>query len=134
MPRPVDPDLRPVALVPVVLALVLNAGFYLPRVPGAEPVGLLVPMADKLVHVGVFALTVWAIGRVLAPRRRFPIGWVALGALAHAVLVEAIQGALLPGRSASPGDVVADAIGIALGVTAWWAERGRSAGVSGPAA
>src|SRR5699024_7445239 len=58
------------------VALVLNLGFYLPRVSGVPGAG--VPGADKIAHVVVFALTVWAAGRVLAPLSRFPMGGVVI--------------------------------------------------------
>ncbi|MBK0332236.1 VanZ family protein [Brachybacterium sp. MASK1Z-5] len=103
------------------VALLANIGFYLPSVPDTGPAGPV--RIDTVYHVGVFALTVWACGRLLAPARRFPIGWVVLAAAAHAVLIEVLQGALLPHRSADPDDVLADLVGIAIGVLAWTAER-----------
>lgn len=115
----------------LLLAAVLNIGFYLPEVPAA-PGGVDVPGTDKAFHAGVFALTVWGLGRVLAPPaalspsgrpRRFPIGWVVLGSLVHAVVIELVQGALLAGRSVSVADVAADAVGIAVGVGLWALER-----------
>ena len=115
----------------LLLAAVLNIGFYLPEVPAA-PGGVDVPGTDKAFHAGVFALTVWGLGRVLAPPaalspsgrpRRFPIGWVVLGCLVHAVVIELVQGALLAGRSVSVADVAADAVGIAVGVGLWALER-----------
>lgn len=114
----------PVRLGIVVLALILNIGFYLPRVPGAESIG--VSGVDKVVHVLVFALTVWAAGRLLAPVQRFPVGWVVLVALVHAVLIEVVQLAVLPQRSGSVADLIADVIGIALGVAAWRVEQRRT--------
>ncbi len=105
----------------LVLALLVNLAFYLPALPQDLP-GSATPGIDKLVHVVVFALTVWAAGRLLAPRRRFPIGWVVLVALAHAVLIELVQ-IMLPGRSGELLDVLADVVGIALGVVAWAVER-----------
>lgn len=120
-------DLRGIGASPIaraaiaLLALAANIGFYLPSVPDvpAPPsLGL-----DKLVHVGVFALTVWAIGRLCAPVRRFPMGWVVLAALAHALAIEVLQGALMPERSADVADVLADSLGIAAGVLAWHLER-----------
>lgn len=115
------------------LALLANIGFYLPEVPGSS-VGASLPGADKVVHVAVFALTVWAAGRLLAPRRRFPMGWVVIVAILHAGLIELIQGLALPERAADPADVLADLIGIALGVGLWLAERehGRRRESDGP--
>src|SRR5699024_10619052 len=86
------------------VALVLNLGFYLPRVSGVPGAG--VPGADKIAHVVVFALTVWAAGRVLAPLSRFPMGWVVIAALVHTGLIEIIQG-LLPGPGWAAGPVLA---------------------------
>lgn len=113
-------DLRCRALV-AVFALAVNIGFYLPDIPGEASAGI--PGIDKVYHVGAFAITVWAVGRLLAPRRRFPMGWVVLAAITHAVVIEGVQGALLPHRSSDPEDVLADAVGAALGVLAWWIER-----------
>ena len=107
------------------LALLANIGFYLPEVRGSA-VGAALPGADKIVHVAVFALTVWAAGRLLAPRRRFPMGWVVIIAILHAGLIELIQGVALPDRAADPADALADVIGIALGVGLWLVERERA--------
>lgn len=101
------------------LALLFNIGFYVPL----GSVGAGVPGLDKAVHLLVFALTVFAAGRVLAPRRRFPMGWVVVVALVHAVVIEVIQHVALPGRMGDPVDVLFDAVGIALGVALWVAER-----------
>ncbi|PWH05254.1 VanZ family protein [Brachybacterium endophyticum] len=114
-------------LVLCALALLANVGFYLPSVPSTGGVGGI----DTLYHVGVFALTVWAVGRVLAPASRFPIGWVVLAAVVHALLIEVLQGLLLPHRSADPLDVLSDLLGIGIGLLTWWGERRISA--SGPA-
>ncbi|MGO1978031.1 VanZ family protein [Brachybacterium tyrofermentans] len=114
----------PGRLVVLVIALVLNIGFYLPSLPDGTPgtgtVGL-----DKVVHLLVFALTVWAAGRVLAPRRRFPMGWIVIVAFAHGLLIELVQLALLPERGAEAVDVLFDVIGIALGLGLWLGERLR---------
>lgn len=124
-----DPGLRAVRTLTrtadlglMALAVVLNIGFYLPEVPAQPAPGVDVPGFDKVFHAGAFALTVWALGRVLAPRG-LAMGVVALAALAHAVLIEALQGAALPHRSASAADVLADAAGIAAGMLAWALER-----------
>ena len=115
----------------LVLALVANIGFYLPAVPSGVP-GSGVIGIDKLVHLVVFALTVWAAGRLLAPRLRFPMGWVVIVALAHALLIELIQLVLLPQRGAEGADILLDVIGIALGVGLWLGERLRRARVGPP--
>lgn len=108
----------------LVLALVLNIGFYLPSFPDGTP-GAGMPGLDKAVHLLVFALTVWAAGRLLAPRRRFPMGWIVLLALAHGLVIELVQLVLLPERGAEAADVLFDVIGIALGLGLWLGERLR---------
>lgn len=106
----------------LLLALAANIGFYLPSLPSGTP-GTALPGVDKAVHLLVFALTVFAAGRLLAPRRRFPIGWVALVALAHALLIELVQLLVLPQRSGDAADLLFGVLGIALGVAAWAGER-----------
>lgn len=101
------------------LALVLNIGFFLPLSPG----GIGLPGLDKAVHLLLFAATVFTAGRVLAPARRFPIGWVVVAALVHALVVELVQHAAIPGRSGDPLDVLFDVVGIALGLGLWAGER-----------
>lgn len=115
----------PLRLALLGAALLANVPFYLPSLPAETDGFAAVPGLDKVVHAGVFALTVWAAGRVLAPQRRFPIGWVVIIALVHAVLIELVQMAM-PGRSASIWDILADAVGIALGVIAWRFEQRRA--------
>lgn len=84
----------------------------------------MIPGLDKIVHVGVFALTVWAVARVLPRDAGRPTLAAVVGiALVHAVLIEVVQGVVLPGRSGSAGDVLADAAGIALGLALWALER-----------
>ena len=73
----------------------------------------------------VFALTVWAAGRVLAPVKRFPMGWVVIAALVHAGLIELIQSLAMPERAGTTGDLAADVVGIALGLGLWIGERQR---------
>ncbi|WP_058235118.1 VanZ family protein [Devriesea agamarum] len=111
-------------LVFVAVAIVANVGFYLPKVP-AVPGGLTIPGLDKVVHGVVFALTAWALLRILAPRRRFPAGWVVLLLLCHAGVIELVQGWLLSGRSADAWDVLADVVGIVVGVVGWRFEQVR---------
>src|SRR5690625_2147412 len=94
----------PLRLLVLGVARVLNLRGYRPRVPAVPGAG--VTGADRIAHVVVFALTVWAAGRVLAPLSRFPLGWVVIAALVHTVLIEIIQGLFPgPGRGAEAGDV-----------------------------
>ena len=91
------------------LALLVHlAALYVPRVPGDGPD--LFPGADKVAHVGVFALVV-----VAALWAGLPARWVVPLALVHAVLSEVLQDALLPGREGDPWDALADVAGVGLG-------------------
>lgn len=105
----------------LILALLLNVGFYLPSLPTGTP-GVGVPGLDKAVHLVVFALTVWAAGRLLAPRARFPMGWIVIAALIHTVVIELVQG-LLPERGVELADVLFGVGGIAMGLLLWIVER-----------
>ncbi|MDN5819980.1 MAG: VanZ family protein [Brachybacterium sp.] len=106
------------------LALLLNLGFYLPSLPDSTP-GTGVPGLDKAVHLLVFALTVYAAGRLLAPRKRFPMGWIIVVALVHAPFIELVQLVVLPQRSGDGADILFDVIGIALGLGLWIGDRLR---------
>lgn len=91
------------------LALLVHlAALYVPRVPGEGPD--LFPGADKVAHVGIFALLVAA-----ALWAGLPARWVVPLALAHAVVSEVVQHVLLPGRSGDPWDALADVVGVAVG-------------------
>ena len=98
---------------PVVLGLLLGAVvvqlvvLYAPEGGGPPPF----PQADKVVHVTVFLVPV-----ALAVLAGFRPWAVAAVFAAHAVLSEAVQAVFLPHRSGNPGDVVADLVGIALGL------------------
>ncbi len=74
----------------------------------------LVPGSDKVVHAAVF-------GAVAFTGRRAGVPLLPLVALlvAHAVVSEVVQGALMPGRQGDPWDALADVAGTALG--AWLA-------------
>ena len=68
------------------------------------------PGADKLVHLGLFALL------AATTRWRFGPLPVALAAVAvYAVLSEVVQAQLLASRSGDPYDVVCDLLGAAVG-------------------
>lgn len=85
---------------------------YAPRTPSSGGV----PGVDKVVHVTVFALVVWAGLRAGVAR---PL--VLLVSVVHAPVSELLQATLLSNRSGEPLDVVADLLGCALGwLTAGW--------------
>lgn len=100
--------------------LVVHAvALYMPGSPDvSSPAGF-----DKVVHLGLFAVP--AAVAVLAGgswRRRVPALLVA-----HAVVSELVQGAVVPNRSGDPWDAFADVIGVLLGWAAgvWLAARVR---------
>lgn len=106
---------------------------YAPDAGGAPPF----PGADKVVHVATFASVALAgLGAGIAAR-----WWVSVVA-AHAVVSELVQHWLLPHRSGDPADVVADLLGVAVGVLAarllgrasWGGDRGRGGESHRPAA
>ncbi|HET7397769.1 MAG TPA: VanZ family protein [Intrasporangium sp.] len=103
--------------LPTALALLAVAvhvvALYWPVVTVQGPV----TWTDKVVHVLLFAVPLYAVGRALAGTGRSVRPTVLL-LLAHAPLSELGQGMLLPGRSADPWDAVVDVLGVALGAGA----------------
>lgn len=109
MPQPTN---LPAARLFLGLALLLNAAVvFSPSAPGIP----LFPYADKVVHLAIFAIpaALFALAGLSVP------AWGA-GLTAYAVGTEVIQATLLPQRSGSVGDLVADLSGIALGVLIGW--------------
>ncbi|TQN41908.1 VanZ like protein [Blastococcus colisei] len=93
-----------------VVVLVSLAVLFAPAsdVPSAPP------GVDKLVHAGLFA--------ALAVTGRWAgigVGTLAALLLGYAVVSELIQGFTPVARSASPADVLADAVGTVLGLLVW---------------
>lgn len=81
--------------------------------------------SDKLVHATLFALLGWLAARSwLDKRQRW---WALVGLLLLGVATELLQ-SLVPGRSASVGDWLADAVGLVCGF--WLALAGHSRRVS----
>lgn len=75
--------------------------------------GIEIPGLDKAGHFAIFAVATWALLRVL------PVGWVLAVMAAQMVASELVQGYLLPHRSAEWGDLLADALGVLLGLAVW---------------
>ncbi len=98
---------RALAVFLVAVQLVV---LYAPSVPGPP----LVPGADKVVHLLVFAVP--ALVLILAggsPRLVVPL------LVLHAGASEIVQGAWLPDRSGDVLDALADVCGVALGWASW---------------
>lgn len=101
------------AVLSVLLAvavLVQLVVLYAPSGPSGSPF----PGSDKVVHVLVFLVPV-AVALLAGLPSRLVVGVFA----GHAVLSEVVQGAALPARSGDPFDVVADLVGVVLGVLLW---------------
>ena len=107
-------------LLPRGPAALLRAGFvacllaqfwvlYLYVPSGSDTVSL--PHADKVVHAVVFAAP--ALLGVLAGLRAWIVGAVLA---VHAPLSEVVQHLWIPGRAGDPWDVVADVVGVLLGL------------------
>ena len=107
---------RALRLAAMVAAIGLPMGLFY---GGAQPVavGLIPAPWDKLAHVAVFALLAGAIGYA-SGLRGVRMWWLAFaGALAVGAADEWHQ-LSLPGRGPGWDDLVADAVGAALGATA----------------
>ena len=113
---------RALQVAAVLLVVGLPLGLF---VGGAQPVAVgLVPAPwDKLVHAAVFAVLAGAMGYATGMRGRPMLVLAFCGALTVGALDELHQMSL-SGRSAGWDDLVADAIGAALGsATLLWRER-----------
>ncbi|MDO5504357.1 MAG: hypothetical protein Q4G67_14415 [Actinomycetia bacterium] len=86
-------------------------------VPGPET-QVDIPHADKIVHAALFAAP--AFVAVLA---RLPLGIVVPLLALHAPVSELVQHAFISGRAGEPLDVVADLVGVLLGVLGGLAAR-----------
>ena len=76
------------------------------------------PISDKLEHAVAFLLL--AASAVQLYRRGKPLFVVCLGLFALGILIELAQHLLTSSRVMEPGDVLADAIGIAAGLATAW--------------
>ena len=102
---------RPALIAALAAAVLVQlVVLYAPSAPSVPAF----PNVDKVVHVSVFLVPVLvALLAGMRPRVVVPVF------AAHALLSEVMQHTLLPGRSGDPLDVVADLVGVALGVLAW---------------
>lgn len=107
-------------LVPVVVALAILAGSFVPGSASGAAGGAVGPVGvDKLLHAVGYAVLAVA-GLWAAPGRD------ARTVLAVVVVVTGFGGVVellqwpIPGRSVSVLDLVADAVGAVLGAAGWW--------------
>lgn len=105
-----------------VLALLGHAWVLYDPSPG-EPV-ISFPLADKVVHVLVFAVPL-----VLAAWAGLRWRLLLVGLAVHAPLSEAVQARLLEHRSGDPMDVLADlvGVGVAAALVVWRSSRSEPA-------
>ena len=97
-------------VVGFVAALLLQTYLLYAYVPGPAS-GITIPHLDKVVHVGMFALP--AFLGVLARLRLWLVGLILV---VHAPVSELVQHRYLPGRAGDPADLIADLVGIGLGL------------------
>lgn len=95
----------------VVSALLLTPGTDVP----VEP-----PASDKVVHALLFAVLALT-GRV----GRFPLLPLGIGLFAYAVATETLQGLLPIDRYGDPLDVLADSVGMLIGLVVGWSSSLR---------
>ena len=96
---------------------------YAPSPPATPGAGAGV---DKVVHAVVFAVLVFT-----GLRAGLRASWFVPVVVAHALISEIVQEALLAERHGDPWDALADAVGITLGVVAYrWRRRSLSDGTA----
>ena len=100
------PGVVALAIVAVVAQLVV---LYWPVVTVEGPVS----WTDKVVHLLVFAVPTYAVGRALRSVRAAVLVFAI-----HAPVSELVQHFLMPGRSGDGWDVVLDLVGVAVGAAA----------------
>lgn len=106
--RPTAPLLRDrVVFAAVVLASVVV--LFVPSTPGPP----LFPYADKVIHLVLFAALTWS-GR----RAGFSEVQLVAALVGYAALSELVQAVALRNRSGGYWDLVADVLGVALGLLA----------------
>ena len=96
------PGVVALAIVAVVAQLVV---LYWPVVTVEGPVS----WTDKVVHLLVFAVPTYAVGRALGSVRAAVVAFAL-----HAPVSELVQHFLLPGRSGDVWDAVVDLVGVGL--------------------
>jgi VanZ family protein len=104
------PPRRPGAVALAVVAVIAQLlVLYWPVVTVEGPVS----WTDKVVHLLVFAVPTYAVGRALGSVRTAVVVFAI-----HAPVSELVQHFLLPGRSGDVWDAVLDLVGVGLGAAA----------------
>lgn len=94
--------------------LFVSLALFVCLAPESAPgLGELFTVNDKVEHAtGYMLLTVWFAG--MYPRSRYP--WIAIALFAMGVMVEFLQGWMSLGRNRDAFDVLANTIGIVIGL------------------
>jgi len=81
---------------------------------------------DKMIHIGMFSILTyllnWGLYRYKKPEKTKVAYFVAaaVSALAYGIMMEYVQRDYIVNRSFDGGDIIADGIGSALGLTVSW--------------
>jgi VanZ family protein len=88
-----------------------------------QPTHPAIDAPDKLLHALAFAALAVPLRLLLAPRGAVAASaWAAIALMAYGAAIEGVQ-ATLPYRSAEWGDLLADAVGVGLGLSLAWGLR-----------
>lgn len=113
--RGIDRVRRTADAVAFVVAIAISAVvLFAPSTDGLP----IFPYADKLVHASVFALLCWR--GIRAGMRPLLLAAALVG---YAIASEVIQATVLPHRAGDVTDVLADSLGIAIGLLWTWSGR-----------
>jgi VanZ family protein len=127
-------DGRPLGpAVVLAAATVVLVGSLLPTPTAASEASVVAPLgvgADKWVHAASYAVVAGLAAATRGWGRRVPaLVAVVVAVAAFGAGVEVAQ-SFVPGRTASGADAVANAVGAAVGVAAWWLIARRRARAS----
>jgi VanZ family protein len=108
---------KPLSIVVALLYFLLST--YLLTLPGSQFPKITwmdkIPLFDKWVHIGLFAILTFLWCRVLAQPTVKKMLTVAIICLLYGVAIEFIQDRWIPFRSFEAADIIADAVGSAFG-------------------
>lgn len=101
------------------LLLVLGVIFYLSHQPSLEVIPPLIPLQDKVLHAGMYFIlfTSMIVNRDLC-RGFHPVPIIFISGVIYAVSDE-IHQSFVPGRDCSAGDLIADIVGLAAGLSVY---------------
>ena len=105
LPRPSAPGSRLEVVLAAAAVVVQLLVLYWPAVTVEGPVS----WTDKVVHLLVFAVPTYAVGRAFGSVRTAVLVFAV-----HAPVSELVQHFALPGRSGDPWDAAVDLVGVAI--------------------